>query len=129
MRLMLAASLALAVASCAGRPAFAESAKPNCVSVSVPQGAVAAHDGKWEVLTKEQWQFLRGIYVLNPNTASGLPFGDGAALAIIPGNPQALVFFIDGDLACQPMPLPAELVTLLRDTPKVYHAKDAGDPT
>ena len=53
----------------------------QCVDVSVPKQAIEAHNGKWIELTPEQWEFLRGIYAMNPLTPPGLPYGDKAALA------------------------------------------------
>ena len=53
----------------------------RCVDVSAPKRAVEAQHGKWIELTSDQWQFLRGIYAMNPMTPPGLPYGDKAALA------------------------------------------------
>ena len=91
-----------------------------CVDVSVPRKAVEANNGKWIELTADQWQFLRGIYAMNPLTPPGLPYGDKAALD---GNPGGLVFFIDGDRACTPMPVPKELLVMMDDvaTAKISH--------
>lgn len=74
-----------------------------------------ATGGTWTVVTSDQWQFLRGISVLNPNTPSGLPIGDGAAL--VTGKPGAsgLVFFTDGDKACSPMKVPPIFLPILMD--------------
>jgi len=87
----------------------------KCVDVSVPKQAIAARNGKWIELTPEQWQFLRGIYAMNPETPAGLPYGDRAVLAQVEGNTGGLVFFIDGDKACTPMPVPRELLVMMRD--------------
>src|SRR5450631_277351 len=87
----------------------------RCVDVSVPKGAIAARNGKWIELTPEQWQFLRGIYAMNPETPAGLPYGDKAVLAQVDGNAGGLVFFIDGDKACTPMPVPHELLAMMHD--------------
>ena len=87
----------------------------RCIDVSVPKQAITAHNGKWIELTAEQWQFLRGIYAMNPATPAGLPYGDRAVLAQIEGNTGGLVFFIDGDKACTPMPVPHELLAMMRD--------------
>ena len=78
----------------------------QCVNVSVPKQAIEARNGKWIELTPEQWEFLRGIYAMNPLTPPGLPYGDKAALAKVDGNSGGLIFFIDGDRACTPMPVP-----------------------
>jgi hypothetical protein len=37
-----------------------------CVDISVPKKAVEAHKGHWIQLTADQWQFLRGVYAMNP---------------------------------------------------------------
>src|SRR5271156_1055212 len=95
----------------------------QCVDVSVPKHAIEAHNGKWIQLTPDQWEFLRGIYAMNPLTPPGLPYGDKAALARVDGNPGGLVFFIDGDRACAPMPVPKELLVMMDDvaTAKISH--------
>jgi len=95
----------------------------RCVDVSVPKKAVEAQNGKWIELTPDQWQFLRGIYAMNPLTPPGLPYGDKAALAKVDGKKDGLVFFIDGDRACTPMAAPEALLTLMDDvaTAKITH--------
>lgn len=87
----------------------------QCVDVSVPKHAIEARNGKWIELTPEQWEFLRGIYAMNPLTPPGLPYGDKAALAKIDGNSGGLIFFIDGDRACTPMPVPETLLSMMDD--------------
>ena len=79
---------------------------PRCVDASAPKHASEAHHGKWIELTSNQWQFLRGIYAINPLTPRGLPYGDKAALVKIDGRSGGMVFFIDGDKACTPMRFP-----------------------
>ncbi|MFZ0599967.1 MAG: hypothetical protein WAN05_01050 [Roseiarcus sp.] len=95
----------------------------HCVDISVPKKAIEAHNGKWIELTPEQWEFLRGIYAMNPLTPPGLPYGDKAALAKVDGDSGGLVFFIDGDKACTPMPVPDKLLTMMDDvaTAKINH--------
>jgi hypothetical protein len=95
----------------------------QCVSVSVPKQAIEARNGKWIELTPEQWEFLRGIYAMNPLTPPGLPYGDKAALARVDGNSGGLIFFIDGDKACTPMPVPETLLSMMDDvaTAKINH--------
>ena len=78
----------------------AESAA-RCVDASVPKHAAEARHGKWIELTSDQWQFLRGIYAMNPLTPPGLPYGDKAALVEIDGRSGGMVFFIDGDKAAR----------------------------
>ena len=95
----------------------------KCVDVSIPKKAIEAHKGKWIELTADQWQFLRGIYAMNPQTPPGLPYGDKAALAQVDGDSGGLVFFIDGDRACTPMAAPKALLALMDDvaTAKITH--------
>jgi hypothetical protein len=95
----------------------------QCVDVSVPKHAIEARNGKWIQLTAEQWEFLRGIYAMNPLTPPGLPYGDKAALAKVDGNDGGLIFFIDGDKACTPMPVPDKLLAMMDDvaTAKINH--------
>jgi hypothetical protein len=116
-------SLALA-AALAILPQLAFAAETtHCVDVSVPKKAVEARNGKWIQLTAEQWEFLRGIYAMNPLTPPGLPYGDKAALARVDGNSGGLIFFIDGDKACTPMPVPDKLLAMMDDvaTAKINH--------
>jgi hypothetical protein len=87
----------------------------RCVNVSVPKDLISAHNGRWIELTPDQWQFLRGIYAMNPQTPAGLPYGDRAVLAQVAGDTGGLIFFIDGDKACTPMPVPSELISMMRD--------------
>jgi hypothetical protein len=98
----------------------------QCVDIALPKAAIETHHGKWIQLTSEQWQFLRGIYAMNPETPPGLPYGDKAALAKVDGNSGGLVFFLDGDKACTPMPVPQTLLSLMDDvaTAKISHEGD-----
>ena len=112
------------IAALAILPQFAlASETSHCVDISVPKKAVEAHNGKWIELTPEQWEFLRGIYAMNPLTPPGLPYGDKAALAKVDGDAGGLVFFIDGDKACTPMPVPDKLLSMMDDvaTAKINH--------
>ena len=103
--------------------AHAADGAARCVDASVPKQAAEARHGKWIELTSDQWQFLRGIYAMNPQTPPGLPFGDKAALVEIDGHSGGLVFFIDGDKACTPMAVPNELLAMMDDvaTAKISH--------
>ena len=119
-------SLALAAAlATLPQLAFA-SETAQCVDVSVPKHAIEARNGKWIQLTEDQWEFLRGIYAMNPLTPPGLPYGDKAALAKVDGNSGGLIFFIDGDKACTPMPVPDKLLAMMDDvaTAKINHEGD-----
>ncbi len=64
-------------------------------------------------ITPSEWQFLRGIYAMNPQTPAGLPFGDHAVLVTVPQQEGAIVFFLDGDQACFPMRIPAVLLKIM----------------
>ena len=57
----------------------------RCVDASAPKQAAEARHGKWIELTSDQWQFLRGIFAMNPLTPPGLPYGDKAALVRFKG--------------------------------------------
>ena len=116
-------SLALAGALAALPQVVAAAESAQCVDVSVPKHAIEARNGKWIQLTAEQWEFLRGIYAMNPLTPPGLPYGDKAALAKVDGNDGGLIFFIDGDKACTPMPVPDKLLAMMDDvaTAKINH--------
>ena len=92
-----------------------ENSAAQCADVSAPKAIVAAHHGRWIELDANQWQFLRGVYVMNPETPRGLPYGDRAALARFDGRVDGIVFFIDGDKACTPMQAPAELLSMIGD--------------
>jgi hypothetical protein len=50
---------------------------------------------------------------MNLETPPGLPFGDEAVLAHVDGEPERLVFFVDGDKACAPMRAPRGLLSLM----------------
>lgn len=116
---VLAAACALMVLPLA---AHAEE-KARCVDVSAPKKVVAEHNGKWIELTTDQWEFLRGIYAMNPLTPPGLPYGDKAVLATVEGKSGGMVFFLDGNRACTPMTVPDTLLSMMDDvaTAKISH--------
>ena len=95
----------------------------HCIDAAVPKKAIEARNGKWIQLTSDQWEFLRGIYAMNPLTPPGLPYGDKAVLAQVDNDPGGLIFFIDGDRACTPMPAPAALLAMMDDiaTARIKH--------
>src|ERR1700735_2023212 len=95
-------SLALAGALAILPQIVAAAESGQCVDVSVPKHAIEAHNGKWIQLTPDQWEFLRGIYAMNPLTPPGLPYGDKAALAKVDGDSGGLPLFIDVHNACTP---------------------------
>lgn len=120
LRIALLGAMALAFSS----PSLAQSSM--CVDSAGPKTAATAHGASWVTLTSEQRLFLVGIYVMNPQTPAGLPYGDKAALATVEGNPGGMVFFIDGDKACTPMPVPKEVIDMLREVAldTLHHAGD-----
>ena len=103
------------VAFSEGAVASEGGAQPHCVDVSKPKATVAALHGHWTELNAAQWEFLRGVYAMNPQTPPGLPYGDHAALAQFDGDPRGIVFFIDDNKACTPMLAPAELMSMVAD--------------
>ena len=113
MRTISALGLAAAVvvASVAARAQDPALCKP----LAEAKAMAAADNAKWIDLTSEQWQFLRGVYAMSPLTPPGLPYGDKAALAQVEGDPAGVIFFIDKERACTPMPAPEVLIKMLRD--------------
>lgn len=109
-------ALLLIAALTAAAPAqAADDATPLCIDAEIPRARIESQHGQWITVTTDQWEWLRGVYVLNPNTPTGLPPGDRAVLAQVKGKDGGLVFFIDGRLACTPMHLPDALIKLLMD--------------
>jgi hypothetical protein len=80
---------------------------------SARENVVEEKHDEWIKATPEQWQFLRGIYAMNPATPPGLPFGDSAIIVKIPGEQGGAILFIDDDRACTPMQVPQELLDML----------------
>ena len=95
------------------RIAFGAEFVNRCVDLAAVRAAITGHNGKLIELTPDQWQFLRGIYAMNLETPPGLPCGDEAVLAHVDGEPDGLVFFVDGDKACTPMHAPRGLLSLM----------------
>jgi hypothetical protein len=95
------------------RIAFGEEFVDRPVDLSAVRAAITGHNGKLIELTPGQWQFLRGAYAMNLEAPPGLPSGDGAVLAHVDGEPDGLVFFVDGDKACTPMHAPRGLLSLM----------------
>lgn len=114
-RLAIDAAASLALAAIYVASPHAHAAGVRCVDISTPKSAVDARHGRWTLVTTDQWEFLRGIYVLNPNTPPGLPFGDRAVLAEIDGDKGGVVYFIDGARACTPMTIPDVLIKMIKD--------------
>jgi hypothetical protein len=85
----------------------------RCVDLAAGRAATVGHNCKLIELTSDQWQFLRGIYAMNLETPPGLPCGDEAVRAHVDGEPDGLLFFVDGDKACTPMNAPPALLSLM----------------
>lgn len=63
-------------------------------------------------LTGDQWQFLRGVFVMAPDTPNALPPGNSAVMSLRPDGSASIVY-VDGDTACAPMKLGKDGVDLL----------------
>lgn len=87
----------------------------SCIPLSKVKNMIEEKDGRLVTLTPEQWEFIRGIYAMNPETPPGLPVGDKAMLAQKDGDEGGIVIFVDKDKACSPMPIPKQLIDLLKD--------------
>jgi len=86
----------------------------NCsVDLATVRAAINGQEGKPIEITPNQWQFLRGVYAMNPEAPRGLPYGDNAVLAQESGDSDGLLFFIDGDKPCTPMRAPPALLSLM----------------
>ena len=86
---------------------------PNIADLAMPPAATMGQNGKRIELTSDQWQFLRGLYAMNPEAPPGLPFGDNVVLAQDSGDSDDLLFFVEGDKPCAPMPAPPALLSLV----------------
>ena len=95
----------------------AAAAQVDCATPRVDPATRCAfvhpHDSERIEITQDQWRFLRGIYAMNPEAAPGLPRGDDAVLAKGSGNSSGLLFFVDGDRPCTPVPAPPALLRLM----------------
>ena len=100
-----------------------EAPKPagQCVDISVPKAGVESTGGRWIELTHDQFRFMQGVYVLDPITAAGLPVGNRGVLAQTPGDEGGLIFFLDGNRACSPMPVQKEILEFMRELDEPQH--------
>ena len=83
------------------------------VDLATMRGAINGQDGKPIEITSNQWQFLRGVYAMNPDAGCGLPHGDIAVFAQDSCDSGGLLFLIDGNQACAPMHAPRALLSLM----------------
>jgi hypothetical protein len=63
-------------------PEFAD----PCIDLATVGAAATGQNSKLIELTSDQWQFLRGIYAMNPEAPPGLPYGDKAVLTLGGGD-------------------------------------------
>ena len=110
-------SILTAAALLAATPAFAEGAKISCIPIAEAQKSASDHSGKWIELVPAQWEFLRGIYAVNPRTPPGLPVGNKAVLVRFTSE-AGVILFIDGARACTPMDAPKLLLDMLESIAK-----------
>lgn len=96
-------------------PAMSAEHAERCVPLDVAKRVVSDKHGVWVGLTSDQLQFLRGVSVMHPNTPNGIPLGDGAAMATAAGKESAVVFFLDGNRACDAMPIPDVMRKMVLD--------------
>ena len=102
-------------------------AEDDCLPADKVRETVAHADGKWIEMTESQWQFMRGAYVVNPMTPARLPFGDKGVMVTSKQGGTTLIFFMDGDLACDMMSIPKEAEQVLLDVGSgavVHHPKE-----
>lgn len=95
--------------------AAGKSEPPTCRDAAPLKAAIQARHGKWTLVTSSQFNFLRGIYAVRPDTPAGLPPGDMAALAQIEGDNDGEVFFLKRDEVCSAMSAPSALIDMLKE--------------
>ena len=112
--MMRAASIALCLAI-AGGPALADAASElKCTTLAKVQEK-HGKDTTITPLSKAQFLFLSGVYVLNQDTPNGLPPGDSAVMLRKDKDKSAdgMVLFVLGQLVCQTMAAPKKLLDYL----------------
>ena len=92
-------------------PAFADA----CMDISKAKELVAEKHGTWVERAQAQWEFMRGAFFANPRTADRLPYGDKAAMGLSEEQADAVVFFLDGDRACDMLYIPHTDMATLAD--------------
>jgi hypothetical protein len=83
------------------------------VDLATVRAVIDGPDSKSIEITSDQWQFLRGVYAMNPEAPRGLPYGDNAVLTEGDGESSGLLFFVDRDKPCAPMHAPRALLSLI----------------
>ena len=84
-----------------------------CVNLANVRAAVEGQYSKLIEITPDQWRFLRGVYAMNAEAPRGLPCGDDVVLAQGDGEPDGLLFFVDGGKLGAPMHAPPALLSLM----------------
>lgn len=124
---MLRCSIALLVLLCGSGVAMAEDPPIDyhCHPLVPLKDEAKAAGRTWIALTNDQWQFVRAVAALSPETPKGLPPGDSGAIVREP-NGDAAIFFIDGDKACEGIEVYAEFANVIMEVGggKIVHAQD-----
>ncbi len=105
---------AIAIAPFAPRLARADEA-PQFPCGAIEKAKEMAHamgGGDFVALTNDQFQFVRGLFVMAPDTPPSLPPGDHAEMSLRPDG-SASVIFVDGDQACAPIKLGPEAIRIV----------------
>jgi len=79
---------------------------------SAKEMAHAMGGGDFIALTNDQFQFVRGLFVMAPDTPASLPPGDHAEMSLRPDG-SASIIFVDGDRACAPIKLGPEAIRIV----------------
>jgi hypothetical protein len=82
------------------------------IDAATVRAAINGQDGKPIEITPDQWQFLRGVYAMNPDAPRGLPY-DNAVFAQDGSDSDGQLFFIDGDKPCAAMHAPSALLSVM----------------
>ena len=83
------------------------------IDAATVRAAINGQGGKPIEITPDQWQFLRGVYAMNPDAPRGLPYGDNVVFAQDGSDSDGQLFFIDGDKPCAAMHAPSALLSLM----------------
>ena len=107
---------------------YACNARASCMPMSEAKRIAATSHGKISTMTPAQWQFLRGVFVFNPDTPFRVPYGDRAILITSTERETSVAFFVDGDKACDMVIMTKSGVEILMSLGTVIHAP-AGAPS
>ena len=112
-QLLIATTIVLGLSSVS----YAETKhKPVCTTLDKIQAHFEPNSYVITSLTNSQYHFLQGIYVLSPETPSGLPPGDSALLFTFDNNKSigGIIVWINGTLGCDPLKITKNLIDLLK---------------